>query len=44
MYSLSGFAGVPGEVADPYGGDAAEYERCCAQLKELVTLALEKLR
>lgn len=44
VYSLSDFAGVPGEVADPYGGDAAEYERCCAQLKELVTLALEKLR
>lgn len=43
IYTLSEFADMPGEVADPFGGSEADYRRCAAQLKELLTAAWEKI-
>jgi protein-tyrosine-phosphatase len=42
--SLCAYAGAPGEVADPYGGDAAVYAACARQLADLTARAMERLR
>ena len=42
--SLGQYAGIPGAVSDPYGGDAARYAACADALAPLVTRALARVR
>ena len=44
VYSLSEFAEAASDVADPYGQPKAAYESTFDQLKELIGLALQKIR
>lgn len=41
--TLARFAGPGGNVADPYGGDQAAYERCADQIMALVEAAMQRL-
>jgi len=43
-YTLSEFAGVYGEVCDPYGGDLATYRACASQIKQLLLSCVTKIR
>lgn len=40
---LGDYAGSPGDVADPFGGDAGAYEACAAHLDRLTTLLADLL-
>ena len=37
IYMLGEYVGVPGDVADPFGGDEKAYQRCAAQLEQLIS-------
>lgn len=39
VFTLCEYAGIDGDIDDPYGGDAEEYEECAKQLYD----ALEKV-
>lgn len=41
--TLTHYLGKEGDVADPFGGDEAEYETCAENIKELVELLMDKL-
>ena len=43
VYTLAGYVGDDGNVADPFGGSVDEYRACAAQIRELLVLAAEKL-
>lgn len=43
VFALGDFAGLPGDVSDPYGGTVAEYQQCAAQIGDLIDKAWEKL-
>ena len=40
---LGDYAGMPGEVADPYGCDADTYRECAAHIRELVEAAAVRI-
>ncbi|MDR1640033.1 MAG: low molecular weight protein arginine phosphatase [Clostridiales bacterium] len=42
IFSLGEYAGEDADVGDPYGGDLKAYEKCAAQLEELIRKALER--
>jgi len=43
VFTLAEYVGGEADVADPFGGNADEYRACAAQIRELLTLAAEKL-
>ena len=43
VFTLCEYAGVEGDISDPYGGDVAEYEECAQKLWELLQKVAEKL-
>lgn len=43
IFSLAEYAGVPGEVADPFGAGVAVYERSAAQIAAYIDKAWEKI-
>ena len=43
VYTLPEFAGVPGDVRDPFGGDAEVYRRTADCLESLVVLAVRRV-
>ena len=42
-YMLSEFCAQEGDLSDPFGGGAAEYENCCERIDKLLDIAVEKL-
>jgi len=44
VFSLSQYAGMPGEIADPYGGDLERYRQCCSELQQKIDAVWIKLR
>ncbi len=44
VFSLSQYAGMPGEIADPYGGDLGRYRQCCKELQQKIDAVWRKLR
>lgn len=44
VYTLTEFAGVSGEVPDPYGGTFAEYERTFDHLEDLISRVIQRMR
>ncbi len=44
VFSLSQYAGMPGEIADPYGGDLERYRQCCSELQQKIDAVWRKLR
>ena len=44
VFSLSQYAGMPGEIADPYGGDLERYRQCCKELQQKIDAVWIKLR
>lgn len=43
VHTLAEFAGAAGDVADPFGGSAAEYAACADELAGLVEKAWQKI-
>ncbi|MBP2637717.1 MAG: ywlE [Firmicutes bacterium] len=43
IYTLTEFAGVTGDVTDPFGGSEAEYYSCAQQLQQLLNLSWGKI-
>jgi protein-tyrosine phosphatase len=43
FYTLAEFAGVQGEVTDPFGGDDQVYEQCASELERLIDKAWQKI-
>jgi protein-tyrosine-phosphatase len=43
-FTLNEFAGVDGDVCDPFGGDLATYRNCATQIKELIMSCVTKIR
>jgi protein-tyrosine-phosphatase len=43
IFTLAEFAGIAGEVADPFGGGQAIYEECAAQLEYILNRVAERL-
>jgi protein-tyrosine-phosphatase len=37
------YAGVPGDIADPYGCDAETYRDCASNIRELIQAVVERL-
>ena len=44
VFSLSQYAGMPGEITDPYGGDLDRYRQCCKELQQKIDAVWRKLR
>lgn len=44
IYSICEFAGVEGEISDPYGGSVEVYERTYDQLDNIIGIVLSKLK
>ena len=42
-FTLAKFAGASRDIADPYGGDAAEYRSCASDIRQMIELAWEKI-
>ncbi len=43
VYTLLEFAGMDGDIPDPYGGDADEYKECAESLYEALLKVAEKI-
>lgn len=43
VYTICEYAGEDGEVADPFGGDVAEYEECAEQIYDLCNKIADKI-
>ena len=43
VFTLCEYAGISGDIADPYGGDVAEYEACAEKLYDALERVAEKL-
>jgi protein-tyrosine phosphatase len=43
IYTLAGYAGVGGDVPDPFGGDRETYRSCAVFLHRLILLAVDRL-
>jgi len=43
-YTLSKYAGKDHDISDPYGGDLPTYRQCAAQIKELLSASVAKLK
>lgn len=43
IFTLPEYAGVPGDVADPFGGDTGTYAKCADQIAGLVDKVWEKI-
>jgi protein arginine phosphatase len=44
VHTIGGFAGISGDVDDPFQGNAADYELTARRLEELVFRVLDRLR
>lgn len=44
VFTLGAYAGVPGDIADPYGSPVENYRRCAKDLQALITQAIERLK
>lgn len=44
VFTLGGYAGVPGDISDPYGSPVEVYRRCAEDLKALIAKAIERLK
>jgi ribose 5-phosphate isomerase B len=44
IFTINEFAGVKGEISDPYGGDMSTYMDTCVQLRQCISSILEKLK
>jgi protein-tyrosine-phosphatase len=44
VYTLGEYAGVGGDVEDPYNGSAADYEHAARQIEDYVGRVLDRLR
>jgi protein-tyrosine phosphatase len=44
IYSLNEYAGIKGDIADPFGGDIAIYNETFKQLKNNIELLIVKLK
>ena len=42
-YTLCEYAGMDGDIPDPYGGDVAEYEECADKIYEALLKVADKL-
>lgn len=42
-YTLCEYAGMDGDIPDPYGGDVAEYEECADKIYEALLKAADRL-
>lgn len=44
VYTINEFVGVKGDIIDPYGGDISIYEKTYNELKNRISLLLDKLK
>lgn len=44
VFTLGTFAGLPGDILDPYGGSEENYRCCAKELAILIRMALEKIK
>jgi uracil phosphoribosyltransferase len=44
IYTLTGYAGLADEVADPFGGSYDDYLKCAGQIKNLLEICVNKIR
>lgn len=44
VFTIMEYAGLEGDVVDPFGGDIKVYRNCAKQLKDLIDIILEKIR
>ncbi len=42
-FTLCEYAGLPGDIADPFGGDVAEYEACAAQIYDALVKVADRI-
>lgn len=42
IYTINEYAGLNGDISDPYGGDLEEYRRVCAQIYDALVDIAEK--
>ncbi|MEW6696548.1 MAG: low molecular weight protein arginine phosphatase [Bacillota bacterium] len=42
VFTLGGYAGIPGDISDPYGSPAENYRRCAGELQALIKRVLKK--
>lgn len=42
-YTLCEYAGLDGDIPDPFGGDVEEYEECAEKIEEALEKAAEKI-
>ena len=43
VFTLAEYVGETGDIADPWGGDAEEYQACAAQIEDLIKKLAERL-
>lgn len=43
-YTLSGYAGIPGDISDPFGGNLFSYELCAKDLDRRIEEMLPRLK
>ncbi|MBR4721370.1 MAG: low molecular weight protein arginine phosphatase [Clostridia bacterium] len=43
VYTLCEYAGLDGDIKDPYGGDVAEYEECAKKLWEALQKVADRI-
>lgn len=44
VFSLAEYAGLNGDVQDPFGGDSREYIACAVRIAELIGKVLDKIK
>ena len=44
VHVLGQYAGIPGDVPDPFGGSIEEYRRCAGNLQALIRKVLDRLK
>ena len=43
-FTLCEYAGIPGDIADPFGGDGEEYEHCAGQIFGALQKAAQRIK
>ena len=43
VHTLCGYAGLSGNIPDPYGGDLQTYEKCAAEIMRALSKVAEKI-
>ncbi|MDO7786820.1 low molecular weight protein arginine phosphatase [Desulforamulus aquiferis] len=44
VFTLGSYAGIKGDIPDPFGSSLENYRFCAGEMKKMIALALEKLK